>query len=138
LQEINEIRIKHPRILIIAATNFEHDIDPAIKRQGRLDYHIELHMPTAGQREKIIRETLKKANVLLSLSNEEIESLVEVTEGLPPLVLTRAIMSFVKVRGPRIGRNLDVQTLLEIYQHEKRCIAEGNERHKKKGLRVEG
>lgn len=42
-------------VIVIAATNRVHDIDPALLRPGRFDWQIEFGMPTLSDRESILR-----------------------------------------------------------------------------------
>jgi transitional endoplasmic reticulum ATPase len=47
-------------VIVIAATNRAHDIDPALLRPGRFDWQIEFGMPTLEDREEILRASSSK------------------------------------------------------------------------------
>jgi transitional endoplasmic reticulum ATPase len=44
----------HPKLVILAATNRKHDIDPALLRPGRLEQHIEVPNPDEKARREIL------------------------------------------------------------------------------------
>lgn len=48
-------------VVVVAATNLPHKIDPAILRPGRLDRHIRIPLPDALAREGILRHHLSSA-----------------------------------------------------------------------------
>ncbi len=50
-------------LLIIAASNRPHDIDPAMRRPGRLDVEIELGVPVANERSEILSAMLSSMNI---------------------------------------------------------------------------
>jgi cell division protease FtsH len=41
-------------VVVIAATNFAHQLDPAMKRPGRFDRHIKMELPSKAGREEIL------------------------------------------------------------------------------------
>lgn len=70
-------------IIIVGATNNPDDLDPAVKRSGRLDKHIKIGLPTADEAKDIIEKVLKDREVgekLLEHSDEIAEKL----KGLSP------------------------------------------------------
>ncbi len=91
LREISQIRVKYPKILIIAATNYPDDIDGGITRPGRLDILVEMNEPGPEMRQGMILETLAKENLDLRLSSEQVEKLVLTTAEMMPLMLVRTI-----------------------------------------------
>ena len=48
------------RLAVIATTNRLEAIDPALRRPGRFDYHIEVPLPDRAGRTAILRVHLKK------------------------------------------------------------------------------
>lgn len=91
LQELNDIRQKHPSILIVVATNFIHRIDEAVLRDGRLDYHVRMDPPNPTARQNLIETTLAKRKVQIDLSDDQMKQLVTLSDGFMPLTITRAI-----------------------------------------------
>ena len=66
------------RLAVIATTNRLEAIDPALRRPGRFDYHIELPLPDRAGRTAILRVHLKKMRLGKHL---RIHCLVRETEG---------------------------------------------------------
>lgn len=64
------------QLLVLAATNRPHALDPALRRPGRFDKEIEIGIPNAADRLDILKKFLK--NVPISLSEEE---LVHIADG---------------------------------------------------------
>ena len=46
-------------VIVLAATNRPDALDPALRRPGRLDREIEIGIPTASDREDILRTLLR-------------------------------------------------------------------------------
>ncbi|WVZ85713.1 hypothetical protein U9M48_032604 [Paspalum notatum var. saurae] len=67
------------RVLLIAATNRPDNIDPALRRSGRLDKEIEIGVPSPGQRMDILHHLL--IGVHHSLRDEELRSIAVETHG---------------------------------------------------------
>jgi cell division protease FtsH len=63
---------KKDNILVIAATNFIDEIDPALLRPGRFDRKIYVPAPTRQGREKILSHYLKKVVLAESLSVDDL------------------------------------------------------------------
>lgn len=59
-------------VIVIAATNRLHDIDPALLRPGRFDWQIEFGMPTLADRQEILQVSSSKLAVMGVLPIEEI------------------------------------------------------------------
>ncbi len=51
---------KRGRVVVVATTNRIDAIDPAIRRPGRFDYHIEVPLPGEAGREAIVSTHLRK------------------------------------------------------------------------------
>jgi AAA+ superfamily predicted ATPase len=66
------------QVAVIGTTNRIEAIDPALRRPGRFDYHIEVPLPDARGRLAMLRVHLAKLKVAKSL---ELEPLVEQTAG---------------------------------------------------------
>lgn len=71
------------RVLVLAATNMPWDIDEAARRRFVRRQYIPL--PEHGVREQQIRKLL--SHQVYELSNDDIEVLVQVTEGIPSLFI---------------------------------------------------
>ncbi|KAJ1271074.1 hypothetical protein BS78_06G101100 [Paspalum vaginatum] len=67
------------RVLLIAASNRPDNIDPALRRSGRLDKEIEIGVPSPGQRMDILYHLL--IGVHHSLRDEELRSIALETHG---------------------------------------------------------
>lgn len=113
LQELDEIRRKHPYILLIAATNYFGDIDEGVYRQGRLDYVIPLGAPTAEMRAKIIRGTLESEKLALALSDTTMQKIIDLTDGWKPLEIKREIITWNRHNHAQIKEGLSVDTSVE-------------------------
>jgi transitional endoplasmic reticulum ATPase len=59
-------------VIVIAATNRAHDIDPALLRPGRFDWQIEFGMPTLDDREEILRASSSKLATTGTLPIKEV------------------------------------------------------------------
>ena len=66
------------RLAVIATTNRLEAIDPALRRPGRFDYHIEVPLPDRAGRTAILRVHLKKMRLG---KHVRIHRLVRETEG---------------------------------------------------------
>ncbi|RHZ89456.1 hypothetical protein Glove_14g25 [Diversispora epigaea] len=66
-------------VLVISTTNRPEVLDPALLRPGRLDQHIYIPPPDAKQRNSILKGKFKKMPI--TLSEQQLSSLVQVTEG---------------------------------------------------------
>jgi SpoVK/Ycf46/Vps4 family AAA+-type ATPase len=60
----------NPNVTIIAATNRPQDIDPALKRPGRIDKLIQVELPSAEGRQAILKVHMEKARKAASASDE--------------------------------------------------------------------
>lgn len=52
--------IARPGVVVIGATNYPDTIDPALRRPGRLEQHIEIPLPDEEAREHILRHHLRQ------------------------------------------------------------------------------
>lgn len=140
LQQINEMRKDHPRILVIVATNFVHKIDEAALRKGRLDYIVYMEPPNDKQREAIILSTLSNPKFKIPFRPDaaQLRKLVEISQGFIPLEITNAIVEEHLIVVPmRRDRGEDVEygfdVLLARFEAEqKRCKANEQRRREKK------
>lgn len=65
------------KVFVIANTNNLDNVDPAIRRSGRLDFEIEIPVPNTQMREKILRKILSDR----SLTEKEIGEIAKQTHG---------------------------------------------------------
>jgi transitional endoplasmic reticulum ATPase len=72
-------------ILVIGATNRAEDLDPALRRPGRLDWEVEFGTPTASDRLEILRVSARDISVEPGLDHAEV---VARTDGWTPAELT--------------------------------------------------
>ena len=71
------IRHKNSKILFIAATNYESNLDEAIKRKGRIDIHLCMDNPTKEQGRDMLRYWSQENERVCPLSEEEIDRTYE-------------------------------------------------------------
>lgn len=67
------------RVIVIGATNRLQDIDPALKRPGRMDYLVEIPLPNEQSRHAILDYYFKKSDI--DYDPMIIDSLAQVTAG---------------------------------------------------------
>ena len=78
----------NPNVTIIAATNRPQDIDPALKRPGRIDKLIPVGLPAADGRSAILRVHMEKAKKAAGAGDElfspeiDMSQLGQITEGM--------------------------------------------------------
>ncbi len=111
LQAINDLREKHPKILVIAATNYPDRIDEGMYRDGRFDVRVYMGMPGPGMRRSIINETLGKEKIPLRLTEPEMQEILAITDGFLPIALKRTIHQlsrFGKLQATAESRNFEV------------------------------
>ncbi len=79
-----------PNVLVIATTNEEEKIDPAIRRSGRFDKVLYIEMPNIDERLEIIEAEFSKIPhaVLIDQSSEPSEFTVENIVGAPTRAIT--------------------------------------------------
>lgn len=63
------------KVFVIATTNNLDNLDPAIRRSGRLDYEIEIPVPNMEMRRKILEKMLE------NLDNQKLSNLAKLTHG---------------------------------------------------------
>ncbi|KAJ3052828.1 spermatogenesis associated protein 5 [Rhizophlyctis rosea] len=68
-----------PRVVLLAATNRPNALDEALRRPGRLDREIEIGIPTANDRQEILRTLLRK--LPHSLTENEITQVAAAAHG---------------------------------------------------------
>jgi len=68
-----------PRVMVVATTNRPHTLDPALRRPGRFDREIEIGIPDACGRHKILEVMLRK--MPHQLTGEETKRIAERTHG---------------------------------------------------------
>ncbi|PLW34742.1 hypothetical protein PCANC_10443 [Puccinia coronata f. sp. avenae] len=68
-----------PRVMVVATTNRPHTLDPALRRPGRLDRELEIGIPDATGRLRILQVLLR--NVPHGLTAKEIKSVADKTHG---------------------------------------------------------
>lgn len=87
LQNMDGMR-SNPNVTIIAATNRPQDIDPALKRPGRIDKLIPVVLPAADGRASILKVHMEKAKKAAGSADDlfsqeiDVAQLGQVTEGM--------------------------------------------------------
>ncbi|KAJ3277107.1 hypothetical protein HDV01_000159 [Terramyces sp. JEL0728] len=69
-------------VIVVGCTNRPHQLDDALTRPGRLDFHFYISLPTVEDRRDIIRMLSNKSKS--ALTPEQIDYLVSVTENYTP------------------------------------------------------
>lgn len=138
LQNLDGIKA-NPNVTIIAATNRPQDIDPALKRPGRLDKLIKLDLPDAKGRQAILKihmnKAKKRATAPEELFSEQIdfEDLAQVTEDMSGADLTNLVnltleeKTMAELEGtpwtPISTKDLlDMAKKIQVIREEKRII----------------
>ena len=93
--------VKHPGLIVIAATNTPERIDPALLRPGRFDYKIEIGLPDVDGRKAIIKHYL--ATIAYKGKRVQlIEDIALATEGFSGADI-KALMNAAALRAARKG-----------------------------------
>jgi AAA family ATPase len=80
---IEDEKLSEAPIFLICTTSSPGDIDPAMRRPGRLDKEIELAVPSQTDREKIFHKVLSQMNVdIVSKSDHMRANSLEITDQL--------------------------------------------------------
>ncbi len=91
LTALDEIRKSYPNVFTLMASNYPERVDEAMERHGRIDLVVYLGNPTPLERQAIIEETIRKENVPLTLTADQKERIVEITDGFIPIQIIQAI-----------------------------------------------
>jgi len=87
-------------VIVIGATNYPDNLDPALLRPGRLDRHFEIPMPDISARTGILRQHLR--------ADLDVAILMEQTEGMSGADLERVARDARRAaRRERVDVNLD-------------------------------
>lgn len=97
-------------IIVVGACNNPSIVDPALKRAGRLDHHIEIPLPDTEAREGIIRHHLRKAGCYFAPG--ELGEAAARTGGENGASLEKIVRDAVR-RARRLGRQLTIGDVLE-------------------------
>ncbi|MCB0335218.1 MAG: AAA family ATPase, partial [Bdellovibrionales bacterium] len=122
LQIIDDVRKNYPKILPVVVSNFEHKLDEAALRRGRIDFIIRREKPNSELRRKIIQDTLGDEG-LTHFTSEQVDELVSLSEGLlvlpimTPIYESSRILSRLKVSSKGKSAAVDFDTLKNLY-HE--------------------
>jgi hypothetical protein len=95
-------------VIVVGATNLPDRIDPAIRRSGRLDHHIEIPLPDTETLEKIIRHHLGD-----DLPGEELRAVAMAMTGRSGADV-EALVRRARGKARRGSRALSVDDLLSI------------------------
>jgi len=100
---------ENDRIIVVAATNFASNLDPALQRPGRFDRKIEIKLPTVQERSQILKIHLK--NKTHSVTDEHINVVSSLTDGMSGADLENLVnlAALQAVRKARINREENPQ-----------------------------
>ncbi|PKZ42118.1 AAA family ATPase [Kytococcus schroeteri] len=122
LQELDGVGSDNDGVYVLAATNAPWDIDPALRRPGRLDRTLLVLPPDDAAREQILRGYLSRRPV----EGVDLRRLVKGTDGLTGADLAhlvdtaaeRAMMDSVRSGTPRMITQRDLEAALgEVRAH---------------------
>jgi transitional endoplasmic reticulum ATPase len=105
LQSIDRYRAD-PGVILVAATNLYHQLDPAIIRPGRFDLHLQIDYPDAGGRKRIIEARLRNR----PWKKSDLAPIIERTEGWSPAKLA-ALVDQAALHAYRSQREITTQDL---------------------------
>lgn len=104
------------RIFFIGTTAKLTDVDPAIRRSGRLEKVIEMSVPSAVEREQILRVLLRDMTIIIVLGSEEfefgchssgsVESVSAESDGPPVTVDNSTVVEAAKLAHGMVGSDL--------------------------------
>ncbi|MBB4113219.1 ATP-dependent Zn protease [Rhizobium sp. BK226] len=95
-------------VIVVAATNYPEQVDPALRRPGRLDRHVAIELPDEDTRAKIIAMHLGDG-----ASPDELKTLAAATVGRSGAQL-RQLVGNAKRRARRKGRDVRPADLIAM------------------------
>ncbi len=106
--------------MVIATTNRINAIDPAIRRPGRFDYHIEVVLPDTKGRQAILQAHLNK---MRTSSDLNLSAIAETTEGFSGAHMSE-LVSFAKRIKEEKECTMDVAFMesLEKLKNQKQLV----------------
>ncbi len=107
-------------VFLIAATNHEHLLDPAIWR--RFNVTITLELPNEEQRQKLIEKEIKKYNVD---ANIDVQVLAKVSEGINGAQIEELMVSAAKKYF--VDKNLKTEDIMSILIQQKTKFSDSGE-----------
>ncbi|WP_242216867.1 AAA family ATPase [Shinella zoogloeoides] len=110
LEELDGFK-RRSGVVVVGATNHPEDLDPAIKRAGRLDRHIVIPLPDATTRQKIFEQLAGFA-----VPPEQMDRFGRSTEGMSGAEIEQLVRDGKRVarrRGSRDARFDDVVHLMK-------------------------
>jgi len=94
-------------VVVVAATNYPHQIDPALRRAGRLGMHIEIPLPDGPTRQKIL-----ESYTGLPVPASDIDRFRRGTEGMSGADISKAVSD-----GRRLARRRgDSLSIVDVLQ----------------------
>jgi transitional endoplasmic reticulum ATPase len=126
------VKFRSQRVVVVAATNFISALDPAVIREGRFDFKMEIPAPDAAARQFILRSALiretKRLRARVQIDDDGLIRAATRWEGYAAARLTgvasEAATTAAKSQGKRIGFD-ELMTALRSLQGRKGRIAEG-------------
>jgi transitional endoplasmic reticulum ATPase len=123
LTELVDLR-KFP-IVLVAATNYLDQLDPAAIREGRFDFKIEVPPPDQAAREAIIRATLAKHGVTATVAGDTLKTAAARWNGYSAARITAIIEELATTVGNQTNLDLnDFMVALRTIQGRKGNIPE--------------
>ncbi len=83
LPQLDGFEQKEVKVIIIGATNHPENIDPALKRPGRIDTIIHITYPDKESRKELLKQAFEKTFINNNIQNTQfLDKLADATEGL--------------------------------------------------------
>ena len=113
-----------PNIMVVASTNRQEVIDPAIKRPGRIDRIVEVPLPDAEGRARIFQIHFAKAEKVAErklLNGVDTDAIVRDTEKMSGADIAEIVRRVLedKVRKEGVGEEADLVTTEDILREIK-------------------
>ena len=102
LTAVEELRKEHPHVVIIVATNYIERVDDALIRPGRIDLELTLERPSRDERKLLLESAMRQERLPLALTDEQLQTLLDLSEGFIPVQLRQVIFNTTRFLLPRL------------------------------------
>lgn len=109
-------------VIVVMATNFIDQLDPAAIREGRVDFKILVPPPDATAREAIICDVIRKSQLLYA--DATISRIVKRWEGFSAARIAAATLSCVRAAKPGAVREIRYEDLQRALRKTQGCLGE--------------
>ncbi|MEY4701849.1 MAG: hypothetical protein RL326_2036 [Pseudomonadota bacterium] len=138
LTAVEELRREHPHVVVIVATNYIERVDDALIRPGRIDLELHLERPSQGERKLLLENAMRQERLPLALTDEQLQTLLDLSEGFIPVQLRQVIFTTNRILLPRLRETDEsVELTFDLLKRQvesfKRRNDESNRRLQAKG-----